>query len=557
MASQASGADERRLRLGLLAGIALALGFQLALIFVQEFNWDEFYFLALVHDRLRGELALALQTLHVHAFAWLAALPGTEIDRLLAARLVMLLLHAVSVAALYALARAWTNRLPALAATFAFAVLPAALQHGASFRADPIALALLMTALALLARAALRALVAVVIGLLCAVAFLVTVKSIFFAPAFAGVAVWRLGTAADRRAALLFAVTAVVSAAAFAGLLFWLHQSALAGASLAGSGAVLASSGSDTLLSSGLFPRRADLLAFALAAPVQAVLLLAAPVLLARSAPRSDPQRRLDALALAGCAAPLLALLVYRNAYPYFLPFITAPAFAAFAAVIAGQPPQRLALLAAAVAVTAALALPRLFDRDQGSQRQLVAAVHEVFPRPVRYIDRNSMIASFPKRGFFMSSWGIARYRRGPPLFEARLRREPIPLLLVNGPALEQAVGLRSGLPAHLSLYPADEAVLRETYLPHWGRMWVAGTQLRLDGGAAVVRIRVPGPYTLESAAPVLVGGRALRPGEAVRLSRGLHRVTGPPGLMLRLRWGERLRIPAEPPPPAPPFQGF
>ena len=38
----------------IVALIVASLGLQAWLIFVQEFNWDEFYFLGFVHDYLRG-----------------------------------------------------------------------------------------------------------------------------------------------------------------------------------------------------------------------------------------------------------------------------------------------------------------------------------------------------------------------------------------------------------------------------------------------------------------------------------------------------------------------
>ena len=70
-------------------------------------------------------------------------------------------------------------------------------------------------------------------------------------------------------------------------------------------------------------------------------------------------------------------------------------------------------------------------------QRAIVAAVHQVFPGPVPYLDHSGMIGSFPKANGFMSSWGVSSYAAaGVPFMPAALERRP-PLLLVNWPVLD------------------------------------------------------------------------------------------------------------------------
>ena len=73
-----------------LAAIGLLLAMQLSMVFTRAVNWDEFWFYYHVADFGRGVLAQPLQSLHVRLFAWLPGLPGSGVDKVVTARLVML-----------------------------------------------------------------------------------------------------------------------------------------------------------------------------------------------------------------------------------------------------------------------------------------------------------------------------------------------------------------------------------------------------------------------------------------------------------------------------------
>ncbi len=546
--ARARSVDPAWLAQGLVAGIALSLLVQAWLIFNHVFVPDEFHFLGQVHYYLRGSLDLPLQTLHVHLFAPLAALPGNEVDQLIAGRLAMLAFECISIVSLYFIARSWSGKGASLLAALAFATMPLTLVHGASFRTDPLALALIMTALALLARAPMRSPVAVAIGLLGAIAFLVTIKVIFFAPAFAGIAAWRVAKSSDprREAKALAAIAATAAVAAVS--LYLLHQSKLQVASVARSGEMLASAGSITIFGAGFMPQSQVFLLAVATAPLQALMILDAMVALSMRLFASGSRERWQMVALLGCLAPLISLLFYRNTFPYFIPFITAPAFVAVAFVIDERKWDRalLAIIAAGMLISASLLLPRIALDDQFEQRRTIDAVHRIFPQPVHFIDASSMIASFPREGFFMSGWGMAEYRKRPPFFEARLRGRQIPLLLANGAAFERGLGIRGG--RNDGLHPEDRQVLRENYIPHWGPVWVAGKQVRLGADPTQIEILVPGRYTVEGAT-VTLDGREYRPGDIVTLSRRTYRLSGKPGREVTLRWGDHLARPSAPAP--------
>jgi len=79
------------------AVLGLIAAAQLVNVFHREANWDEFHFLALVFEHQRGELHLALQTFHVHLFAWLTALPTDELGMIVAGRAAAARVHGLTV----------------------------------------------------------------------------------------------------------------------------------------------------------------------------------------------------------------------------------------------------------------------------------------------------------------------------------------------------------------------------------------------------------------------------------------------------------------------------
>jgi len=537
---------------GIAAGlVAAGLVAQVWIATWLNVNWDEFRFLDLVHAHARGTLDRPLQTFHVHLFAWLPAVPGGEFGQITAGRVVMLGCQAATLALIWATGRHLAGPAGATLAALGYLAAEHTLVHAGSFRADPLATALLMLALYVLTVRRLGpAAVAVAAGA-GALAALVTIKAVLYAPAFAGAALLRVQSGDDRAGTTLrLAATAALGAGFVAMLLAW-HVGQLAPEPR--SAPADAGSALQTALLSGPMPRAAEVAHWA---PRSLVPLALVAVGLAAAA-REGATR---AAALALFAAPLLSVLFYRNAFPYFFPFILAPAMVVAALGGATLARWRLAvaaLLAAAAAGLIAQALGAL-PQDQRVQRAVLDAVHTAFPEPVPYIDRAGMVATFPREGFFMSTWGLGTYRRaGRPVFPEIIARAAPPLVVANVGALDAALRGRH-LPSDAALLPADATLLRETYVPHWGPIWVAGAQLRVAAGEdRRVEIRIPGPYTLEAAAPVLIGAHRLAPGTAVELDRGAHRVEATRAGPVVLRYGRSLPRPPMPPPAGPIFWGF
>ena len=145
--------DRRTLR-AFIGGFSILL---IVLAWTRNVNWDEFYFLSLVHEHLNGRLDRPMQTGFVHGFGWLARLPGDEMDQIFIARLVMTALFATTAYSVHRIAAHLSDRASADVAVLAFITSGFALAHGTSFRADPIAAALLMGALAMMATTRMKA----------------------------------------------------------------------------------------------------------------------------------------------------------------------------------------------------------------------------------------------------------------------------------------------------------------------------------------------------------------------------------------------------------------
>ena len=543
-----------------LAIAALAIFFlsQLHLLWVEEVNWDEFYYLSLVDDFLRGTLTKALQTLHVLFFAWLPIVSGNEITQISAARFVMLLLEMGTVALIYGVTRSAASRPAAAIAALAYLCTPVVLQHGASFRADPIAAFLLMLGLFALSRARQKAWSPFAVALLLAVAAMITMKSVFYAPALVGAALLGSSAAPAWRPLISRLSKIAVTAAVLFGLLYLAFDAILPSGDPTVARSMVSSAFDKTLLSAGLFPRANSIVPAMIGAPVQSLLLIAGAVLAVLAAVRRDKNHRM-AIALLLLAAPLTCLIVYRNAFPYFFAFILPPAMplAGYACDRISRRPLILYAIIVTMTMIGALNYFELLRRDREAQEQTIAAVHAMFPQPVPYIDRCSMIAGFPKQGIFMSSWGLEDYRaRGQPIFDRILAQTAPPLLIANSPALVAAL---TGAPpaGGKGLLPEDAATLHDNYVHHWGAIWLAGKTFEAAAAPRSFDIALAGPYTIGAATAVEIDGELVRPGGIIVLKRGLHVAVAPTPTPVTLKWGNHLPMPRIEPATTPIFWGF
>ncbi len=535
------------------ASIAVCAVMQLWLQFIQQINWDEFFYLSQIYEHQRGNLTRPLQTLHVHLFGWLTDLSTNEVLEIRVARVAMWVLEMGTLGLIYWIARGFFTRFSSAMAVLAYISAGFVLLHGTSFRTDPIAVFLVMCALAVMLRGRLHLPGLGIVAITLSAALLVTVKVVFFAPALLAAALWRISESHKQLLLLIKFATAAIGMLAFSAILFLLHSHSLASADVTDATHTVSSAYQSTLLSSGLFPTGAFVLNGIMAAPIQTLLFLAGLVFAGLAVVRKD-QHTKNAILFLLLASPLLSFAVYRNASPYFVAFIFPPAMLLVAFSVESLQPSRLIklVLSLLMVLTCFHALIKRLPYDQTGQISVLSAVHDMFPNGTAYIDRNSMVPSFEKRGFFMSSWGLRSYHgRNQPLFQDLLQSETIPLVIANGPALEaaldpamQAVGDRWQV-----LLPADVETLKRNYIRHWGPIWVAGRSLHADARGSQFSIDVPGYYTVESDRPVIIDGLVREDGATVDLTRGVHRMEADGPTDFVLRWGSDLFRPHKPAP--------
>jgi hypothetical protein len=259
---------------------------------------------------------------------------------------------------------------------------------------------------------------------------------------------------------------------------------------------------------------------------------------------------------MAGVAA---CLLVYRNAFPYFFPFILPPAMLLLGYAVERRRGSTKLMLVMGLGLIASALFNwnRVRDHNQSVQHATLDTVHAMFDRPVATIDRNGMVASFPRVGFFMSTWGLRNYRAaGVPMFGEILAKRSVPLLVLNSPTLEEAVGELPTTRLHARLFPEDRALLRDNYIRHAGKVWVAGKRISVGPQTRAVTTAVPGRYRLEAELPIMINGRKVQPGQAAMLRRGSNTLASENSQTVTLRWADAKPCPDSDLPEGPVYLG-
>lgn len=521
-------------------GATLAL--QFPLVIGRAVNWDEFFHYSQIGRLARGTLTEPLQTLYTRAFEWVLDLPGTGVDHVIVIRLFMLACELVTVAAIVGMASRFTDRTTGVLCAIAYVSMAYVFKHGTSFRFDPPAAALLMGSAWILLRSRLGVGAILSMGLLAGISTILTIKTVLYAPVFAGIA-WlrwaeggRRGSDAVRLAAL--GIWTLVTA----GLVYLLHASTLAAGSEEQARGIITSASSNMFNGNELYGHVA-LFAIALA-PVLAAAVLAAPFVIWRS---DRPGR--EKLALLGMWLPLTTLLFYHNTAPYYyaymLPPVVVAASPAFALASRRYSPVLIAVVIMAFALVTFLREP---ENPIERQRAIQSEAERMFPGGVAYFDSYAMLGAFPKANVFMTPWGIRRYLAGEmPSMVNAMAVKPVPLMLDNDATIHQALTTTRRVP---DFREEDLAAIRETYVPAWGAFWIAGRDVPARSENLIWNARVPGPYTVRDG-ELAINGRSFEAGDVVRLDRGRHVLTtGDRGA--RLLWGDNIKLPTRPAPEGP-----
>ena len=345
--------------------------------------------------------------------------PGQEVDQVVAGRLVMVALLALTAWLVWRLARVWMHGLAAVLPSFVFLTSMPVLEHGGSFRADSILAPLSVGALLVLLSPGRKPRGDWYAGALLGIAFAVTVKVVLFAP-LVFFAILYGGSSFGRSriewvSAALTTARVVAAAAIVAAALIGLHALSVKPEESQSIANFAANAAGTTLVETPWFPRLDYFLRYFDWQPLPWILIaVGTGIALVR--------RRFDVAAM---SLSLLPIAFYRNAFPYYYVVMLAPA-----SILVGWAVAEISAIVrrqASVATTSSLVavlwlgtvfnglryLDRLAFDDQRLQREVIAGVHEIFPEPVSYIDRCGMVSSFRKANFFMSTWGLEAYREG------------------------------------------------------------------------------------------------------------------------------------------------
>lgn len=519
---------------GLLYGaLLIVLALQIELVFSKSINWDEFFHFSQIHQHLLGRPAPWLQSPFVPLFSWVPGLPGDNISHIQLIRLMILPFEVIAIAAIVGMARRFASFETALLCGLLYATGGYVFLHAFALRADMIAAALLAVAMWIGICRPLRAAEIAALLLLLALAFVSTIKAILYAPAFFGIALYRLENRKSR-----IALAVIVGAAALVGALLLWSAPHLPVAGPTGWLRDIGELGNDAagrMFGDGFFVQAWALHKQILFAPV-----LTAAILLAVAhacKPERSPMERTLLLML---LAPLATIAIYRNAFPYHFVFILPPAMVAIAPAIAPVVRRFGAAPLAAILLASALLLSFVEDRRVlPRQTAIISGIHTIFPEPVTYIDNSGMAGDFPRAiNHFAGGWGLEKYHRADkPLYTRAMAVEPVPMLLANNvilqnPFFDQNLGDR--------LLPADEQTLRENYIPHWGFVYVAGRMFPAGASSISWDVAVPGTYTVEGG-DVMINGKHRRRGSLVYLARGDHMVKSSTTSNATLRWGDHL----------------
>ena len=538
------GAPPRLERFGFAAVGATFLCLSLFVAVNRNINWDEFNFLAQIYAYDRARLTVPLQTFHVHLLRWIVWLPMSEVSQIVVGRLVFILLQLGTCAAIAAISLGFFSRRITLLVVASYLATGFAVEHGASFRTDVIVAFLLMGSLAILFRMRLAAAQLVVAAILASVAVLVSIKASLYLPAFLAAFAWRVRQDGLRSSLTGFVLLGLVFLASTAAL--WaLHVASLATVNaLAQSASNADSALQKTVLSQGLFPRAHDIAEWMLQGFVPQIAILAGILAALLSLGRKGWDFALVVLLL---AAPLACLVIYRNAFPYFFPFLLPPVvLASGLAYRRIEHPAMAAAIYVLILATLVVSIPRYAGKDQQAQRETIAAAKAAFPGPTPYIDRAGMIASYPKVGFFMSTWGMeGAIASGRDMLSEAIHRHRPRFVLANSDALHFALEPATAPEPRLRLSGNDERLLRENYIHHWGAIWVAGKELEATPEPRSIELLIGGTYTIECASGQLrLDGKPRACGTTVILPEGRHTVSASAPVDVVLRIGAHLQIP-------------
>ena len=536
---------------------------QLYLLFTRSINWDELYYLGQIYKFQSGQPIPPLQTLHTNLFGWLTAQQVLGIDQIIVGRVVMFACEMTTAACIGWIANKFVSWPHALIAAAAYLCAGFVVQHGWSFRTDPLVTMLTMVPLALLARSKLSAASIAIFGVLLGAAGMVSMKAILFGPAFAGLAWLRLSE--DRFAlgtTLRVAALPILSAAMF-GLIYWAHSSSIFDASMSEN---LVSGGRSSASESGInYATGAGSAMFFVGIPEYTLYVIKAAalsmplvIMIAVALKALLRENFAKKIALIGLLSPILTIAYYHNTLPYYYAFMLAPVAAAASVALPIIAARYHFVGVAGLMVVNATAIWAIDGESRlDEQRAIQQAANEILAQPVPYIDFPHMLPNFPKANGFMTHWGMEAYLSGagPSIIElAELNQAP--LILTVDPVFDPTLlAVLEGGDRKEKFRSEDQEKLPATFRKFHGPFWVAGVEVA-PGQERKYEVIIAGTYTIAGDG-VRIDGAEIADDTTVDLQKGVISIENFGQDIATLTWGERLKVPTDPAPTRPYWTDF
>lgn len=543
---------------------------KILLIFSLKIGWDEFGFLAKVHSYERGELTQTFQTFHAHILGWVSWISGNEVTQIVAGRFLLFLLLISSGFLLYGIARKFVDKTGALFSVFCWISFSNIIYHGSSLRYDSICSFLFILAAYSLLKNDSRNYWAIAAGIVSGLSVLFSIKASIHVASLLTLLVVLFAVSSEKKLITRKALLFIIFVALTAGIGFLAHQYYLSTTIRPYQQDFLATAASKAIATRAFFPRlsyfnetlRQNLLIW---------WLLAVGITYTLRDIKKGPKE--SAVLALPFLVPVFSILFYRNAFPYYYAFLIAPAI-----VLCGILPtkiirdfQRKSSKGLLVKLTvifliilggAGYHFNIALANTNTSQKELLATVHRMFPEPVPYIDGCSAVSSFPKLGFFMSTWGFETYlAAGSPVFRDILEEKHPEFLLADTPHLDFALPRdHPFFEVNHDFLPEDLEILKDNFVQYWGMIWLPGKVLDplKPNVTGDFEILIPGRYILESSEPLALDTLIIQPGSDIFLTQSVHtyaQLEGNSGI--KLRWNDIKYMPEGNPPDVPYFYGF
>ena len=525
-----------------------------------QINWDEFFFLSKVHQFLHNDLAKVMQSFHVHFFTWLPFISENEADQIIVARGVMACLQFATAVCLFRISKRFLSNPAAWFVVLSYFSFSNVIRHGASFRADPIATFLLIASIDLTLNSTMVA-SSILAGILIGLAGIITIKSALYVPTIGSLLLVLIIFSDNRRVVFTKSLVMISSALAAFVLFYLYHKSSLAVEPIQQAVASIDHGYNKTINFTQIFPKVGYFRSSLKSDFVYWIAIGFGLFITAKSIKDTTFMDRATALIIIAMVFPLITILFYRNAYPYYYTFIMASTSILCGVAWDAMPWQKQPNIAKLFVVfslfsivvriiTYGYILP--YTKNLNHQKNILSVIHKVFPEPVPYIDRCSMVSSYPKVGMFMSTWGLENYREANmPILSQTITKEQPKFLVVNINQLDPLLTSeqrQNTIHPDYDLLQEDIAVLRDNYIQHWGKLFVPGKKLQLNKDEiSYFNILIEGIYTVESSIAVIINNNEVMPGETIFLNRGVNVLTTSYAGNLYLRWGDHLYMPNMP----------